>query len=270
MSTAISWTNETWNPTTGCSRASDGCRFCYAEKISLKFKFSELPWTAANAEKNLKVHPERLRKPYSWKEPKRVFVNSMSDLFHPLIPDEFIAQVFKVMVDLPQHTFQVLTKRPERAAEWQGPWAENIWMGTSVEDSRVLHRIDSLRRCKAQTRFISAEPLIGSIADADLTDIHWLIVGGESGQHLAEAERARKVGTDPHEINPRWMKQEWAREARDLCLQYGTAYFYKQDSGIRTELRTNLVHEDGTLWKWQQYPNQLTPPEQVRIIDRKR
>lgn len=270
MSTAISWTDETWNPTTGCSRASDGCRFCYAEKISLKFGFSKLPWTAANAEQNLIEHDSRLQKPYSWKKPSRVFVNSMSDLFHPLISDEFIAKVFAVMNDLPQHTFQVLTKRPERAARWNGPWSENIWMGTSVEDARVAHRIDALRQCKAQTRFISAEPLIGSLGAVDLTDIHWLIVGGESGQHLAAAEKARRDGIDPHTVNPRWMRQEWAREARDLCLQYGTAFFYKQDSGIRTELRTNLVHEDGTLWKWNQWPRNLTRPEQVHIVDHKR
>lgn len=260
MATAISWTNETWNPTTGCSRASDGCRFCYAEKMSLKFGWSKMPWTAANAPENVTLHPERLRKPYTFKKPSRVFVNSMSDLFHPLIPDDYIAEVFKVMNDLPQHTFQVLTKRPERAATWDGPWGRNIWMGTSVEDHRVTHRIAALKQCQALTKFISAEPLIGPLSDVDLTGIDWLIVGGESGQHMSEAERALKQGIDPHTVNPRWMKQEWARDARDICLRDGVAYFYKQDSGLRTELRTYLVHEDGSHWQWHQYPNQFTEP----------
>src|SRR3990167_7129414 len=132
MSTIISWTNETWNPTTGCSRVSEGCRSCYAERLSLKFGWSKTPWTARNAAQNVKVHPDRLSKPYGFKTGSRVFVNSMSDLFHEQIPDSFIAQVFRVMNDLPAITFQVLTKRPERAATWGGPWTPNIWQGTSI------------------------------------------------------------------------------------------------------------------------------------------
>src|SRR5918911_4833345 len=123
MSTAISWTNETWNPATGCSRVSDGCRYCYAEALSLRRGWSTKPWTHNNARENVLLHHDRLRKPYTWKKPRMVFVNSMSDLFHEVIPDEFIAQVFAVMADLPRHTFQVLTKRPERAAAWAGPWS---------------------------------------------------------------------------------------------------------------------------------------------------
>src|SRR5437868_5244527 len=121
MGTVISWTNETWNPTTGCSRVSEGCRHCYAERLSLRYGWSKKPWTANNAAENVVCHPERLRKPYTFKRPSRIFVDSMSDLFHPQVPDDFINQVFDVMVDTPQHIYQILTKRPERAVQWTGP-----------------------------------------------------------------------------------------------------------------------------------------------------
>jgi len=245
MSTIIAWTNETWNPTTGCSRITDGCRNCYAERLSLKFGWSKKPWTAAHAAENVVLHPERLRKPYSFKKPSKVFVNSMSDLFHEQIPDDYIAQVFAVMADLPQHTFQVLTKRPERAAEWAGPWPANIWMGTSVEDARVAHRIDTLRRCKAQTRFLSCEPLIGPLGPVDLTGIHWIIVGGESGPGFRPMDHA------------------WARDIRDQCVDAGTAFFMKQSAAFRTETGTSLLEEDGSRWNWYQYPGDLCPPVQV-------
>lgn len=248
MATLISWTDETWNPTTGCSRVSDGCRYCYAEQLSLRFGWSKKPWTANNAKENIILHPERLRKPYAWKQPSRVFVNSMSDLFHELVPDEFIAKVFAVMNDTPQHTYQILTKRAERAAAWPGPWTSNIWQGTSVEDRRVLPRVDALRRCAAQTRFLSCEPLLGPLEALDLTGIHWVIVGGESGAHMKRAD------------NPRWMRQEWARAIRDKCVATGAAFFFKQDSGVRTELRTWLVEEDGSRWTWHQYPGHLDSP----------
>jgi len=237
VGTKIRWTNETWNPTTGCSRVSAGCKHCYAEQISLRFGRSKKPWTARNAADNIVLHPERLRKPYTWRTPKRVFVNSMSDLFHELIPDEFVAQVFAVMADLPQHTFQILTKRPERAAAWPGPWPDNIWMGTSIENRRVIHRLDEIRGCGAQTRFISAEPLLGSLTPIDLTGIHWVIVGGESGP------------------GHRAMNHQWARDIRDTCLARGVAFFFKQDSGPRTEMRPWLDQ-----MVWEQYPGALVPP----------
>lgn len=263
MGTLISWTNETWNPVTGCSRVSDGCRYCYAESLSLRFGWSKKPWTANNAAENVTCHPERLGKPRTWKKPSRVFVNSMSDLFHEQVPDTFIADVFAVMCTTPQHTYQILTKRPERAASWAGPWPANIWMGTSVEDARVAHRIDTLRDCGAQTRFLSCEPLIGPLGFQYLGGIDWVIVGGESGIHLGAAERARTAGIDPTSVNPRWMRQEWARDLRDLCVAQNVAYFYKQDSGVRTELRPYLVEADGTDWEWHQFPGELTPPSRV-------
>jgi protein gp37 len=244
MATLISWTDETWNPATGCSHVSDGCRFCYAETLSLRFGWSTKPWTHRNAPENVVLHPERLRKPYSWKNPSRVFVNSMSDLFHEQIPDAFIAQVFAIMADLPQHTFQVLTKRPERAAFWPGPWPPNIWMGTSVEDRRVLGRIESLRLCDAQTRFLSCEPLLGDLGRLDLCGIHWVIVGGESGRHMSR---------HPERV----MDHAWARSIRDQCVVQGVAFFFKQSSGVRTEMGTELLEEDGSTTTWQQFPRHM-------------
>jgi len=208
----------------------------------LRFHTSEKPWAARFANVNVQLHPERLQKPYSWRKPRRVFVNSMSDLFHEVVPDAYIARVFSVMNDLPQHTFQILTKRPERAAEWPGPWSENIWMGASVEDSRVLGRVDELRRTQAAVRFISAEPLLGPLTDLNLEGVDWVIVGGESGP------------------KHRPMDHDWAREIRDFCIATGVAFFFKQDAGPRTEMRPTL---DGK--RWEQYPGELRCPEQVDI-----
>jgi protein gp37 len=229
MPTVISWADETWNPTTGCSRVSDGCRFCYAETLSLRFGWSKKPWTRGNAAENVVLHPERLRKPYAWKTVRRVFVDSMADLFHEMVPDDYIALVFAVMNDLPQHIFLVLTKRPERAAAWPGPWGRNIWMGTSVESPRVKTRIDNLRTCTAQTRFLSCEPLLADLGPLDLRGIHWVIVGGESGYH---------IGQHPE----RHMDHAWARRIRDHCLAADppVAFFFKQSSGPRTEMGTEL------------------------------
>lgn len=244
-STVIAWTQHSWNPTTGCTRVSEGCRNCYAERLSLKFGWSSLPWTRQHETVNVQLHPERLNKPAGIKEPSKIFVNSMSDLFHPLIPDDYIARVFEVMGRVNRHTYQVLTKRPERAAAWPGPWPGNIWMGTSVEDARVLHRVDALRSCKAEVRFLSCEPLIGSLGSVDLTGIHWVIVGGESGPGY------------------RVMQQAWAREIWFQCRDQEVSYFYKQDSGPRTEMRPWLVLEDGTKWQIQQYPGRLIAPLRV-------
>lgn len=245
VSTIISWTNETWNPVTGCSRVSEGCRNCYAERLSLKFRWSAKPWTANNAAENVICRPKRLRKPYAIKKPSRIFTNSMSDMWHDQVPDSFIAEIFAVMNDTPQHTYQILTKRPERCAEWPGPWTPNIWMGTSIEDARVAGRADALRRCKAQVRFLSAEPLIGSLTDLNIEGIHWVIVGGESGPGF------------------RKMEMEWARELRAACVTQKIAYFFKQDSAFRTETRPWLVEPDGSRWEWHQYPGHLIAPTRL-------
>jgi len=242
--TAISWTKVTWNPLRGCSKVSEGCRHCYAETLSLKSGWTKLPWTAQNAAENVREVPGKLREPYALKEPSRVFVNSMSDLFHPLISDAYRARVFAVMTDLPQHTFQVLTKRPELAATWPGPWADNIWLGASIESARHLDRLEHLRASGAMVRFVSAEPLLAPWwTNVNLDGIDWVIVGGESGP----------------EHRP--MPHAWGRDILTNCQLQNVAYFFKQSAAQRTELGTALRHEDGSFWSWQQFPGQLTPPQ---------
>jgi protein gp37 len=223
---AIEWTEATWNPVAGCSKVSPGCAHCYAETISLRFGHSSRPWTPDNAVENVQLHPERLDQPLKWRRPRLVFVNSMSDLFHELVPESFIAEVFQRMAAAPQHTFQILTKRPERMREvvshlyGSGDFAEeplplqNVWLGTSIENARFVDRADAVRDTPAAVRFISAEPLLGPIADSlDLVDIDWLIVGGESG------------------VRHRPMHAEWARDLRDRCKAEGVAFFFKQWGG---------------------------------------
>jgi len=245
MSTAISWTSETWNPVTGCTKVSAGCAHCYAERISQKFGWSDAPWTVANEARNIKLHPERLNKLNKFKPGSRIFVNSMSDMFHRLVPDEFIDDIFSAMVSRPDLIFQCLTKRAERASEWHGPWPEHIWLGVSVEDKRSLSRIDLLRKSKANVKFISFEPLLEDLCDIDLAGIDWVIVGGESGQSF------------------RPMQHAWARNIRDACKASDTAFFFKQSAAWRTEIGTALQHEDGSFWKWEQYPNVMTAPIMV-------
>ena len=206
----IEWTQMTWNPTTGCDKVSAGCKFCYAEVMSRRLK-------AMGQEKykngfKITVHPESLLTPYDWKKPKTVFVNSMSDLFHKDIPLSFIKKVFKVMNETPQHTYQVLTKRPELVLKYnhQLNWSPNIWMGTSLEDERVVNRIDYLRDTEAHVKFLSLEPLIGPLNNLNLENIHWAIVGGESG----------------HGARP--MKYEWVWNIKKQCKDADVLFFFKQ------------------------------------------
>ncbi|HEU5166846.1 MAG TPA: phage Gp37/Gp68 family protein, partial [Chitinophagaceae bacterium] len=172
---SIEWTEKTWNPTTGCNKLSAGCKFCYAEVMSYRLQ-------AMGMEKykngfKITIHPETLTIPYTWKKPSLVFVNSMSDLFHKDVPLSFIKKVFKVMNDTPQHTYQVLTKRPEIVLKYNHEltWSKNIWMGTSVEDERVVGRIDALRKTDAHIKFLSLEPLIGPLKNLNLKNIDWAI-----------------------------------------------------------------------------------------------
>jgi protein gp37 len=220
--TAIEWTEATWNPVSGCSKVSPGCAHCYAERISLRFGHSASPWTPANAGRNVRLHPERLDQPLRWRRPRLVFVNSMSDLFHELVPSDFIARVFDVMERASQHTFQVLTKRPDIALEHADalPWSANIWLGVSIENSRFTWRADVLREIPAAVRFISAEPLLASLFESGgqrrpltLDGVHWLIAGGESGP-----------GHRPMDV-------EWVRELREACKGARVAFFFKQWGG---------------------------------------
>ena len=211
--TSIEWTEMTWNPTTGCDKISAGCKYCYAEVMTRRLE-------AMGIEKykdgfKVRTHEDSLQTPFSWKKPKVVFVNSMSDLFHPKVPLSFIQKVFFVMNETPQHTYQVLTKRADRLFELheQLNWSSNIWMGVSVEDDRVTDRIDFLRETNAQTKFLSCEPLIGPLKNLNLQNINWVIVGGESGR------KARS------------MHESWVWDIRQQCQDEGVKFFFKQWGG---------------------------------------
>jgi protein gp37 len=219
---AIEWTDATWNPVTGCSKVSPGCAHCYAERLSLRFGHSAKPWTPKNAADNVILHEARLLVPASWRSPRRIFVNSMSDLFHELVPDDFIGRVFETMKRADHHIYQVLTKRPERMRDWFAgdvgrAWAgdplPHVWLGTSIENNRWVGRADALRDTPAAIRFISAEPLLAPLDELDLTAIDWLIVGGESGS------------------SHRPMKEEWVLQLRDKARDADTAFFFKQWGG---------------------------------------
>lgn len=210
---SIEWTEMTWNPTTGCTKISAGCKYCYAEVMA-----NRLQAMGVDKYKNgfeVEIHEDALSIPFSWKGSKLVFVNSMSDLFHPEIPIGFIKKAFQVMNDNPQHTFQVLTKRAERLYEIHQDleWTKNIWMGVSIEDHRVIDRIDFLRETGAKIKFLSCEPLIGPLMNMNLENINWVIVGGESGR------KARPI------------KEWWVWDIRQQCQEAGAAFFFKQWGG---------------------------------------
>jgi len=224
----IEWTDATWNPVTGCTQVSPGCDHCYA--LTFAERFRGVPNHPYEQGFDLKLWPERLELPLKWKKPRMIFTNSMSDLFHKDIPDEYIYRVFDIMVKADWHIFQVLTKRSARLARMASslPWTPNIWIGVSIELDRYTWRADHLRQVLASTRFISAEPLLGSLSNLKLDGIHWLISGGESGP-----------GHRP--CNP-----EWVRDLRDRCQFAGVAFFHKQWGGRTPKLGGRLL--DGRTW----------------------
>jgi protein gp37 len=211
---SIEWTESTWNPLTGCTKISPGCKHCYAERMAKRLKAMGQPNYARGFQ--LTLHENALEKPLEWKKPQVVFVNSMSDLFHKDVPVEFILEVFDVMRRAHWHTFQVLTKRAERLEEVnpQIDWPDNVWMGVSVENSDYMFRIDHLRRTNAKTKFLSLEPLLGPLPNLNLNGIKWAIVGGESGP-----------GARP-------VMQEWVTQIRDQCLAAKVPFFFKQWGGV--------------------------------------
>lgn len=229
----IEWTEVTWNPITGCSKISDGCINCYAAAFAKRLK----------AMGNIRykngfqptVHEDLIDLPFQWKTPKRVFVNSMSDIFHEQIPDKYILQIFDTMNQCRQHEFQVLTKRPERLSSLNDKilWTDNIWMGVTIESDKYLNRADMLRNCGARIKFISAEPLLSRLNNLNLTDIDWLIVGGESGPHC------------------RPIKKEWVEELLDLAKDNNIAFFFKQWGGFNKKKNGNLLNGQ----VYQDYPN---------------
>lgn len=225
----IEWTQTTWNPVTGCTKISPGCKFCYAERFAERFRgVSGHPYEQGF---DLKLHPGRLDQPLSWRKPRVVFVNSMSDLFHEGIPADFIRRVFQVMRQARHHTFQVLTKRPENLSRFVQDHLdeipENVWLGVSVETQHYAWRIDYLRQVPSRVRFLSCEPLLGPVS-LDLSGIHWVIVGGESGP-----------GARP-------MRVEWARHILRQCKKQNVPFFFKQWGGVHKG-RTGRVL-DGKTW----------------------
>lgn len=225
---SIEWTESTWNPVTGCTKISPGCKHCYAERMAKRLLAMGHPNYASGFK--LTMHEHVLELPLKWKKPQTIFVNSMSDLFHKDVTDIFIKNIFDVMRRAPWHTFQILTKRAERLAEFYGelPWGKNVWMGVSVENEDYRYRIDLLRKTGAQVKFISFEPLVGRIGKVDLKDIDWAIVGGESGPRA------------------RYMSPEWVADLRDQCLAQKVPFFFKQWGGVNKKKTGRLL--DGRTW----------------------
>ena len=245
---SIEWTDSTWNPVVGCTKVSSGCANCYAERMAKRLAAisqsainrGDRPGRAAHYQSvvnakgrwNGKVYLDHdaVEDPLSWRLPRTVFVNSMSDLFHEEVPLSFIQRIFDVMNRCPQHVFQILTKRPHLTAEYASKldWSENIWMGTSVENADVVHRVRQLQGVPAHVRFLSVEPLLGPIPRLPLRGIHWVIVGGESGP-----------GARP-------MTETWATQVRDRCRQYDVPFFFKQWGGVNKKATGRRL--DGRTW----------------------
>ncbi len=225
---SIEWTESTWNPTTGCTKISPGCKHCYAERMTVRLNAMGQP-NYINGFK-VSLHEHVLKVPLKWKRPQIIFVNSMSDLLHKAVPDEFILKVFDVMVQASHHRFQILTKRSKRLIELSPklPWPDNVWMGVSVEDSDHVFRIEDLKKIDAKIKFVSFEPLLSPIHNLNLEKINWSIVGGESGP------KARQM-------NPAWV-----RGIRDHCLLNTVPFFFKQWGGFVRKKRGRIL--DGKTW----------------------
>jgi protein gp37 len=228
LNSQIEWTESTWNPVTGCTKVSQGCKFCYAERMAERLQ----AMGQANYRRGfqLTLQPHMLDLPLKWKTPLRIFVNSMSDLFHDDVPLDYIQRVFDVMIRARWHRFQVLTKRAERLSELAPSldWPANVWMGVSVESAHHVDRIDALRRTGARVRFLSLEPLLGPLEDLNLEGIDWVIAGGESGP------KARPV------------KEDWILDIRNQCREAGVAFFFKQWGGKNKKKSGRLL--EGRSW----------------------
>jgi protein gp37 len=223
QNSTIEWTEATWNPVTGCSKISPGCKNCYAERMAHRLKAMGVH--AYRNDFEVTLQPHGLTLPLTWRKSRRIFVNSMSDLFHENVPDAYIRDVFSIIRQAAWHQFQVLTKRSPRLAELSGSleWPSNLWMGVSVERTDYRFRIDDLRRTGAAVRFLSLEPLLGELPDLDLSGIDWVIVGGESGPHARPMDAA------------------WVHDLRDQCRDAGVAFFFKQWGGTRKKRTGRLL-----------------------------
>ena len=222
----IEWTEMTWNPTTGCTKITSGCKFCYAEVMSRRLK--AMGQTKYKNGFDLTLHPDTLKEPYTWNKPKMIFVNSMSDLFHIDVPVGYIQKTFSVMKDNPQHIFQILTKRADILSiydkEGYLDWSDNIWMGVTVEEAKLVNRIDLLRETGARVKFLSCEPLLTDLPDLDLKNIDWVIVGGESGR------------------SPRLIKEEWVLNIQKQCKSQLVAFYFKQWGGTNKKKNGRLLN----------------------------
>jgi len=243
---SIEWTESTWNPVTGCSKLSPGCKHCYAERMAERLQ----AMGQANYKNGfeLTLQPRMLELPLTWKRPQTIFVNSMSDLFHDDVPLAYVQRVFDVMRRAHWHRFQVLTKRAERlgALDAELEWSPNIWMGVSVESAKFVDRINHLRRTRAHVRFLSLEPLLGPLTGLDLRGIHWAIVGGESGP------RARR------------MESTWVLDIRDQCRRAGVAFFFKQWGGTNKKRAGRIL--DGQTWD--EMPEVPQTRDSARVVAR--
>jgi len=233
---SIEWTGSTWNPLTGCTKVSSGCKHCYAERMAKRL-YAMGQYNYRNGF-NLTLHEKSLDLPIHWKQPQMIFVNSMSDLFHKDVPLEFINRVFDTMNKAYWHTFQILTKRSSRLLDLDSKlnWSDNIWMGVSVENSEYTYRIDNLRQTHAKIRFLSIEPLLGPISDLYLSGINWVIVGGESGP-----------GSRP-------IQYEWVTRIRDKCVNAKVPFFFKQWGGVNKK-KSGRILDDRT---WDELPLMAT------------
>jgi len=254
--TQIEWTDATWNPVAGCTLVSAGCKNCYAMKMARRLeamgvdKYKGLTQKrGANVSWNgtIREDKEALLIPYNWKKSRKIFVNSMSDLFHESVSDKFIFSVWEVMRNTPQHNYQILTKRPARmlqiVSKKIGEILPNVWLGTSVENSDMIERIDHLRKTPASVRFISFEPLIDSVGPVNLKNIHWAIVGGESGH------------------NARPIKEVWIDEIHAQCNVYNTAFFFKQWGAWGKDNQKRSKKENGREYRgkiWDEMPQKLS------------
>jgi protein gp37 len=235
--TGIEWTEVTWNPTTGCDRISAGCDNCYALTLSKRLKAMGVAKYQNDGNSitsgpgfGLTLHPKTVTEPFNWKSPRTVFVNSMSDLFHARVPLGYIRDIFEVITETPQHTYQILTKRSTRLRKIAEKldWPENLWMGVSVENTSVFHRIDDLRTVPAAVRFLSCEPLLGPLDDIRLSNIGWVIAGGESGPHY------------------RPLNITWVRDLRNACVENEVPFFFKQWGGRTSKSAGRIL--DGEIW----------------------
>lgn len=233
LKSKIEWTEASWNPITGCSKISDGCVNCYAARLAKRLKAMHNP--RYKNEFDVTVHEDLINQPRKWKKPLKIFVNSMSDIFHDEVSDEIILRIFKTMNECPQHQFQVLTKRPERLATLNSMinWTNNIWLGVTVENNKYINRVDFLRECDAYIKFISAEPLLSELSDINLQNIDWIIVGGESGPGARNIEK------------------EWVLDLLNKAKKSETAFFFKQWGGTNKKKTGRLLNGR----TYDEYPN---------------